>query len=55
MYILGNISPKRLSTLKCIELFAVLKSSVLEKYGADMILEPFMEDIKHLEQVQVHV
>lgn len=52
---LGNISPKYRSTHPCM---AVVKSSVLQQYGADKILEPFMDDIKSLEQVlylHVHV
>lgn len=55
---LGNISPKYRSTHPCIQLLAVVKSSVLQQYGADKILEPFMDDIKSLEQVlylHVHV
>ncbi len=39
------------STMKCIQLLAVLKSSVLQAYGADCVLENIMKDVKQLEQV----
>ena len=48
-YTLGNISPLYRSALKCIQLLAVTKSSVLQSHGADKVLENFMEDIKQLE------
>ena len=48
---LGNITPKYRSTLRCIQLFAIVKSSILQQYGADKVLEVFMDDIKSLEQV----
>ena len=51
-YTLGNISPKYRSSIRCIQLVAVVKSTILQKYGADAILEPFMADIRSLEQVQ---
>ena len=50
-YTLGNIPPKYRSILRCIQLFAVVKSSVLQKSGADSILETFMNGIKSLEEV----
>ncbi len=55
-YTLGNISPMYRSTMKCIQLLAVMKSSVLQNYGADVILEPVMKAVKQLEQAShVHV
>lgn len=36
--------------MRCIQLLAVVKSSVLQTYGADQILEPVMKDVKQLEQ-----
>ena len=51
-YMLGNISPKYRSTLRCIQLLAIVKSSILQQYGPDKILEPFMDDIKSLEHVR---
>ena len=50
-YTLGNIPPKYRSTKQSIQLFAVAKSSVLQKYGADAILTTFMDGIKSLEEV----
>ncbi len=50
-YTLGNIAPKHRSTLGAIQLFAVLKTSLLEKYGCDRVLETFMEDVRLLEAV----
>lgn len=50
-YTLGNISPKYRSRMRCIQLLTVVKSTVLQTYGVDTILEPFMEDLKALEQV----
>lgn len=51
-YTLGNIQPKYRSAIRCIQLFAIVKSSVLQQYGADVILETFMDGIKCLEQVR---
>ena len=50
-YQLGNISPKFRSSLRSIHLVSITKSSIIQKYGPDKILEPFMEDIKKLEEV----
>ena len=47
---LGNLSPHLRSQLQSIQLLAVAKSSV-EKYGVDNLLEPFMRDLKILEDV----
>lgn len=49
-YTLGNISPMYRSTLKCIQLLAITKSSVLQAYGVDQILENVMKDVKQLEK-----
>ena len=51
-YTLGNIPPKYRSTIRCIQLFAVVKSHVLQQYGADAILETFMDGIRSLEEVK---
>lgn len=47
-YTLGNISPLHRSTLKCIQLLTVTKSTPLQAYGPDCLLENFMKDIKKL-------
>ena len=50
-FMLGNLSPHLRSQLKSIQLLAVAKASVVEKYGVDTLLEPFMQDLKILEEV----
>ena len=50
-YQLGNLSPQYRSSTKSIHLVAIAKSSVIVKYGANKILEPFMDAIKKLEEV----
>lgn len=35
----------------CIQLLAVVKSSLLQEYGPDIVLEPFLEAVKELEKV----
>ena len=52
-YTLGNISPKHRSSLRSIQLMAILKSNDLQRYGPDKVLECFMNDIKILERVCV--
>ena len=49
-YVLGNLSPRLRSSLKAIQLLAVTKCSVVNKYGSNVILHSFMEDIKVLEK-----
>ena len=49
--VLGNVHPLYRSTLKNIRLLAVTKSSVLQEYGPQHILELIMKDIKSLEEV----
>ena len=45
------LSPHLRSQLRAIQLLAVAKSQVVERYGVDVILESFMEDLKVLEEV----
>ena len=56
-FMLGNISPKYRSNLHTIQLLCVVRTSLLQKYGINQILEPFMSDIKELESVsaQIHM
>ena len=54
-YQLGNLSPKFKSSLSSIYLISIAKSSVIQKYGPDKILEPFMADIKDLEKVRSNI
>ena len=45
---LGNISPEHRSSTKAIQLLTVVK---LRSYGIDKVLQPFMDDIHALEEV----
>ena len=50
-YTLGNIRPSRRSTLKAIQLVVIAKTKIIEYYGIDTILQPFMDSVKELETV----
>ena len=50
-YRLGNLTPKFRSSLSSIHLVCIAKAAIIQKYGPDKILEPFMADIKELEKV----
>lgn len=47
-YTLGNIRPMFRSSLKAIFLLAVARSNGIDRYGIDVFLRPFVEDIKRL-------
>jgi hypothetical protein len=49
-YVLGNLSPKLRSSLKVIQLTTIVRHSILQDYGIDKILEPFMESVMKLEE-----
>ena len=53
-YTLGNLSPYLRSSLKSIQLVAVVKSKLIYKYmyGVDVILKSFMEQLLELETVR---
>ena len=48
---MGNLSPKYTSSLSGIHLVSIAKSSIIQEYGMDKIIEPFMADINELEKV----
>lgn len=48
---LGNIDPKFRSSLHTIQLVAVVRSPILQKYSIEEVLQPFMSDIQKLESV----
>ena len=48
---LGNLSPIYRSSLVNIHLLCLTRSTTLQKYGAQKVLEPVMKEIKHLEEV----
>jgi hypothetical protein len=50
-FTIGNIAPKHRSQLNAIQLLAIATSPIIKKYGIDALLEPFMEDLQSLEQV----
>lgn len=52
-FILGNIKPRLRSSLKCIFLFACVKTKHLEMYGFEMVLKPFIEDVNKLSKVSI--
>ena len=51
-YTIGNLSPYLRSQLISIQLLAVAKTTVINKYGIDTILEPFMKELRILEEVK---
>ena len=51
-YTLTNITPALRSTLRVIMLLAVVKTSHIDEYGIDVILEPFVEEMSKLESVR---
>ena len=52
-YTLGNIHPKFRSSLKCIQLLSIVRHSYVVEYGIDVILEPVVEAVKKLEEVNL--
>jgi len=54
-YSLSNLRPALHSVLQSIQLVAVVKTSFVDKYGIDVTLKPFMEDICNLENVKMHL
>ena len=45
---LGNIHPKLQSSLKAINLVTVASSTVIDKYGINKVLQPFVQDLNIL-------
>ena len=52
-YTLGNIRPQYRALLKCIQLVCIVNVNTLQEVGINVVLSPFMEDIKLLEQVRM--
>lgn len=50
-YSLGNIDTKYRSAVHTIQLVAVVRTILIEKYGIRNILEPFVKDIIQLESI----
>lgn len=49
IYSLFYLSPKYRSSLQSIQLLIAVKSTLLVRYGADRILQPFLEEVKQLD------
>ena len=49
-YTLDNIRPRYRSQLKSIQLWAIVKRPIINKYGINAILEHFMTDLAELEK-----
>ena len=47
-FTLGNIHPKYRSSLRVIHLVLAVTTPIMEKYGMDLILQPFIRDLKIL-------
>ena len=52
-YTLDNLPPVLRSKQCSIQLLCVCKYSFIKKYGIDVILQPFIEDVKKLEKVNL--
>ena len=53
-FTLGNLHPKYRSTLKSIQLLALVKNDHIQKYGMDSVLQHITADVAKLEEVQLH-
>lgn len=50
-YMIGNIEPKLRSSLRSIQLIACCTYPLLQKYGYEMVLKPFIEEANKLYEV----
>lgn len=50
-FLLGNLHPRYRASTNNIQLVSLFKSSFISKYGIDLLLKPFIEDVKKLESV----
>ena len=51
---IGNIDPKIRSSLRCIQLIACVKTPLLDEYGFDKVLQPFIKDVNRLSKVIIN-
>ena len=51
-YTLGNIRPELRSTQRSIQLILCVSCPILQKYGFERILQPFIEDVNTLSRVK---
>lgn len=54
-YVLGNLEPRLRSPTNSIQVVSIVKTSYIEKYGMDTILEPFVQAVAQLESVREYV
>ena len=47
-FLLGNLHPRHRSSLKSIQLVAICKNTYIKKYGMNIVLQPFIEDMQKL-------
>ena len=52
---MGNIHPKHRSTLKAVQLIAVVTYPILKEYGFEAVLQPFINDMNKLRKVHILV
>lgn len=52
---MGNIHPKHRSTLKAVQLIAVVTYPILKEYGFEAVLQPFINDMNKLRKVHTFV
>ena len=52
---MGNIHPKHRSTLKAVQLIAVVTYPILKEYGFEAVLQPFINDMNKLRKVHTLV
>ena len=50
-YTLGNIRPELRSSHRCVQLIACVTSPILDKYGFEDVLRPFIDDVNTLSEV----
>ena len=52
---MGNIHPKHRSTLKAVQLIAVVTYPILKEYGFEAVLQPFINNMNKLRKVHTLV
>ena len=50
---IGNLDPVLRSQLGAIHLVSVLNSKLIERYGFDMFIAPFIKDLRELSKVTI--
>lgn len=50
-YVIGNVEPRLRSSLRNIQLIACVTTPLLQKYGFEKVLRPFIDDANKLSNV----